>query len=170
MVTYYAEFAFKSKKVVKIDADNEEEALNIARATMDSPDGPASGLTVESSWGHCEAPRLVDDFSTRVRKQSEGLRSLDDFWSRAQERCDSLKKAEMPLIHQEEPVGNQQTYYFSVPFSGQVVAQIKAFDEERARISLQSEMRNFGLKKLEAPFINWSLERGEPKMVKSDLT
>jgi hypothetical protein len=166
MPTYYAEFSFRGKKVVKIDAGTPEEALRIAQETMDSSDGPTSGLTFESGWRHYDGPRLVDDFSTRMKRQSERLKDL----CKPLGRSNILDAEKSPSAHHGQSVPDQPTYYFCVPFSGQAVAQIKARDEEQARKDLQAAMRQFGLKSLEAPFVTWSLERGEPKMVKEDLT
>jgi hypothetical protein len=164
MPSYCAEFSFRGKKVVRVEAGSEEEALRIAKESMDSPHGPTSGLTVESFWRHYDGPRLVDDFSTRLRKQCEAL-GKNAALTEARKCFESVVKR-----REERPAPDQPTYYFCVPFSGQAVAQIRARDEEQARKDLQMAMRDFGLKSLEAPFVTWSLERGEPKMVKEDLT
>lgn len=168
MPKHYVEFAFKGKKVVEIDASTEEEALKIAQATMDSSHGPASGLKTESSWWNYDAPRLVDDFATRVRKQSEKFRSI----------CDELGKG-LAQKHQRESISptperpsaeNGHTYYFSVPFSGQAVVEIKADDEKQALIAAQSAATGIRMKAIEPPFVSYTIRKEEPVMVRSDLT
>lgn len=168
MPTYYAEFSFRGKKVVKIDASDEQEALKIAQQSMDSPDGPASGLAVESSWWNFDMPRLVDDFSTRVRRQSERLRDLCNVQGRSVLSDHLTDKAPQP--HQNRSASEGQTYYFCVPFTGQAVLQIMAGDEEKARAAAQSSSLNLGPKRIEPPLVSYSYQKGEPVLVKPDLT
>lgn len=168
MPTYYAEFSFRGKKVVKIDASDEQEALKIAQQSMDSPDGPASGLAVESSWWNFDMPRLVDDFSTRLRRQSERLRDLCNVQGRS--ILPELPTDKASVSNQDNCASEGQTYYFCVPFTGQAVLQITERDEEQARVAAQSSSLNLGPKRIEPPLVSYSYQKEEPVLVKPDLT
>ena len=168
MPTYYVEFALTGKKTVKIEAVNGEEALKIAKDAVDVPNGSPSGLKLESFWRIYDEPRLVDDFSTKVRKQSEAFRN---FREELEKNLAQKHQRESISPPPEQPSAeNQHTYYFSVPFSGQAVVEIKARDEDQARISARSAATSIGMRPIEPPFVTYSIQRSEPIMVRSDLT